>query len=99
MKSLKPFWSLLNHYKYAITIVVGVAVVGFIDDNSILRRVQLDMQISDLQEEIDYYNGINAEASQQLDALKHDPKAYGRIARERYFMKADNEDIYVLSYE
>lgn len=99
MKKLKTFFALLDHYKYAITIVIGVAVVGFIDDNSIMRRVQLDMQMSDLQEEIDRYNAINAEASRQLDALKHDPKAYGRIARERYFMKADNEDIFVLTYE
>jgi putative septum formation initiator-related protein len=29
--------------------------------------------------------------------LKRDPKAVARIARERYFMKADNEDIFVLS--
>ena len=34
---------------------------------------------------------------QQLKELKTDPKAIARVARERYFMKADNEDIFVLS--
>ena len=29
--------------------------------------------------------------------MKCDPKAIARIARERYFMKADDEDIFVLS--
>jgi len=29
--------------------------------------------------------------------LRRDPKAIEKIARERYFMKTDDEDIYVLS--
>ena len=29
--------------------------------------------------------------------MSKDPKAMEKIARERYFMKADDEDIYVLS--
>jgi cell division protein FtsB len=32
-----------------------------------------------------------------MDMLKRDPKAIEKIARERYFMKADGEDIFVLS--
>ena len=29
--------------------------------------------------------------------MQRDPKEMARIARERYFMKKDNEDIFVLS--
>ena len=29
--------------------------------------------------------------------MNHGGRAYERIARERYFMKADDEDIFVLS--
>lgn len=29
--------------------------------------------------------------------MRVDPKAYQKIARENYFMKADDEDIFVLS--
>ena len=32
----------------------------------------------------------------QIRALNRNPKAVERIARERYFMKADDEDIYVM---
>ena len=60
---LSPLLALLSHYKYVITVVVGVLLVGFVDDNSFMQRAKLELQ----------------------------------IARERYFMKADDEDIFVLS--
>ena len=32
-----------------------------------------------------------------LKEMRKGPEVFGKIARERYFMKADNEDIFVLS--
>ena len=90
-------WNILARYKYLITVVVGVAVVGFIDDNSFLRRIQYDLQISQLKDEIKKYNAQNEQATNALRELRRTPKAIERLARERYFMKADDEDIYVLS--
>ncbi|MCH4147000.1 MAG: septum formation initiator family protein [Prevotella sp.] len=90
-------WSFLSHYKYLIVSVLGIAIVGFLDDNSFLRRIQYDLQLDDLKTEIQKYNDQNKADSKQLRELKRDPKAIEKIARERYFMKADNEDIYVLS--
>lgn len=97
MSRLKPIWNLIGHYKYAITIIVGVLMVGFLDENSIWRSLQLRVQISDLQEEIARYQAKNEADKKQLMELQRDPRGYERIARERYFMKADNEDIFVLS--
>ncbi len=97
MGRLKLIMALVSHYKYAITIVVGILLVGFVDENSFMHRVQLEMQISDLTDEIQRYNKQNEEDLKQLKDLRHDSKAYEQIARERYFMKADDEDIYVLS--
>ncbi|WP_036893974.1 septum formation initiator family protein [Prevotella sp. S7-1-8] len=94
---LTNLWNMLSQYKYVITFVVGVALVGFIDDNSFLRRVQYDMQIGKMRDEIRKYNLQNEKATQALDELRRNPKAIRKIARERYFMKADDEDIYVLS--
>lgn len=89
--------ALVSHYKYAIVIVVGVLLVGFVDENSFMHRVQLEMQISDLNAEIEKYNAQNEADLKQLREMRNDKGAFGRIARERYFMKADDEDIYVLS--
>lgn len=87
----------IAHYKYLIVVVIGVLIVGLIDENSFLKRVQLELRISDLKREINKYTEQYETDSRQLDELKRHPKAIERIARERYFMKADDEDIYVLS--
>ena len=91
------FWSMLSHYKYLIVTVLGVLWVGVLDENSFVKRVQYELQISDLKAEIDRYNAQNEKDARQLKELKRDPKAIEKIARERYFMKADDEDLYVLS--
>lgn len=97
MKRLAPIINLIGHYKYVITIVVGVLVVGFLDENSFVRRVQLELQVSDMEAEIEKYCSIYESDSRQLRELRTNPRAFEKIARERYFMKADDEDIYVLS--
>ncbi len=98
MKSkVKIIADLIGHHKYLIVVVIGVAVVGFLDENSFMRRVQLDMQISDLKSEIAKYAERTEADIKQLNELKRNPQSIRKIARERYFMKADDEDIFVLS--
>ncbi len=97
MSRLSPLLALLSHYKYVITVVVGVLLVGFVDDNSFMQRAKLELQISDLEADIERYNEQNEADMKQLKAMKRSPKAFEKIARERYFMKADDEDIFVLS--
>lgn len=51
-KQLGVIWGYLSHYKYLIVIVVGVLVVGAIDDNSIYQHVKYQIQINNLRSEI-----------------------------------------------
>ena len=94
---LNAVLSFISHYKYLIVTIIGVLIVGFIDENSFLKRFQLELQIGDLKSEINKYTEQYEAVSRQLNELKRHPKAIEKIARERYFMKADDEDIYVLS--
>jgi len=77
--------------------VIGILIVGVVDDNSFRKFIELELQIDDLKSEIKKYNSQNEADTKQLRELKRNPKAIEKIARERYFMKADDEDIYVLS--
>lgn len=96
-KQLDVVFEYLSHYKYLITIVVGVLVVGVIDDNSIYQHVKYQIQINNLRSEIEKYTVQYQEDYKQLREMRKSTKAYEKIARERYFMKADDEDIFVLS--
>ena len=97
MQHIKALLNFVGHYKYLIVIVVGVAMVGFVGDNCYMRRMQYDIQIADLKDEIDDYERQNNEAMRQLAEIDSGGRDVERIAREQYFMKAADEDIFVLS--
>lgn len=90
---------LLRRFKYVIVIILGVALITVIGENSMLQRYRYAKQISDLEEEIDKQNTQYQHDSLRLVQMERDPDVVRKIARERYFMKANNEDIFVLSDE
>lgn len=96
-KKLNIVWGMIAHYKYVIVIVLGIVLVGFVDDNSFVQRVKYDLQISELKDQIKAYDETHAKNAEALHELKRDPKTIEKIAREKYFMKADDEDVFVLS--
>ena len=96
-KKLNIIWNMISHYKYVIVIVLGIVVVGFVDDNSFVQRVKYDLQISDIKDQIKAYDETYAKNAEALHELKRDPKTIEKIAREKYFMKTDDEDVFVLS--
>ena len=82
--------------KYAVVCVVGVLIVGFLDENSLWSHMKNRQRIDELTEEKARYNAAYQRDQAQIRELNTNPKAMERIARERYFMKADDEDIFVL---
>ena len=100
MKKVKQILSRVYHIpalKYVVVTVIGVVLIGFVDENSVWHHMVNKQRINELQEEIDEYTTQNKNDQAQIKKLDSDPKAIKKIARERYFMKADNEDIFVLS--
>ena len=85
------------YFKYAVVTIVGVLLVGFLDDNSLWSHIKNLQQIRELNEEKERYEGEFRRDQAQIKELDRNPKAIEKIARERYFMKADDEDIFVLS--
>lgn len=100
MKKVKDYvWAFLSHFKYHIVIVLGVLFVGFLDEDSIMQRLKYEHEIELLKEEIDKYTQRYEADSRRLHELQKSPDAIAKVARERYFMKTDDEDIFVLSDE
>jgi len=97
MSKTNPIYAFLSHNKYWLVLIAGVLIVGFFDENSFVQRIKYDMQISELEAQIEKYNAQYERDDRQLKELRRNPKAITKIARERYFMKADDEDIFVLS--
>ena len=81
--------------KYLITVVAFAVIIGFLDENSLFRRLAYEREISQLKEEIEKYRADYEENTKRLNELNSNPDAIEQVAREKYLMKKPNEDIYV----
>ena len=97
VKNFVAWLGRLRYMKYLVVLVLGVMFVGFLDDNSLWAHLRNKNRISELNAEIEHFDQSYQRDQSQIDELKNNPKAIEKIARERYFMKADDEDIFVLS--
>ena len=95
MGNLLTIWEFIGKQKYLITILIFAAIIGFLDENSAIRRIGYTREISRLQSEIDKYRADYEENTKKLNELSSNPDAIEQIAREKYLMKKPNEDIYV----
>jgi len=92
---MKKIFSFLKNKYLLTTIFLGVWIL-FFDKNDVSTQLELRKEVKDLQEERDYYfNEINT-ISYDLHELSTNPKTLEKFAREKYYMKRDNEDIFVL---
>ncbi len=82
------------------TIVLGVFIVWmlFLDNNSYLDHLGLNKQIDELENNKRYYQDEIAKDKAKIKQLQN-PDYVEKYAREKYFMKRDSEDIYIIEYE
>ncbi len=70
----------------------------FIDSNSLLIHRELNQDIKDLENEKEYYKNEIEKDKKAIQELSTE-EGVERMARETYYMKKDNEDIYIIEYE
>ncbi|MCR4918278.1 MAG: septum formation initiator family protein [Prevotella sp.] len=99
LKAAWRFAGSLWYIKYIVVTAVGVVLVCFTGENSLMAHRRYQAQIEALQAEIQQNTEQFERDQRQLRLLQTDPKAVEQVARERYFMRRDNEDIFVLEDE
>ncbi len=98
----KPgFFARLLHkvwqHKFLWTSIFFVVVTGFLDSNSYWNRRALSQVNDSLRNEIQILEEKCHRDSTRLKQLKRDPDAVIHVAREVYFMKRENEDVYIVN--
>ncbi|MBO7554070.1 MAG: septum formation initiator family protein [Bacteroidaceae bacterium] len=84
-----------GRYKYIITLLIFGVIIVFLDENSILRRMEVANEARNTRDEIEKYRKDFEESTLRLNELDADSNSIERIAREKYLMKKPNEDVYV----
>jgi cell division protein DivIC len=96
MKLLSHIPAFLKN-KYILTMIGFTVWMLFFDKNDFISQFERFQKLNELQSNTSYYNQKIGAAKTELEHRKNDPSAYERIAREKYYMKKDNEDIFLFS--
>lgn len=99
MGRLNSLWNFIRQHKYAFAVLIFLLIIGVLDANSFYVRYQRQLEISRLRQQIDKYQSQYEADTRQLNALLNDPQQVERMARERYYMKRPNEDVFVFVEE
>lgn len=91
-----PAW-LTN--KYMLALLAFAAWILFFDRNDLLTQVQRHRELIELQQSKDYYSSQIRTERKELEELKSNPAALEKYAREKYYMKRDNEELFILPGE
>jgi len=97
MSKLFTLWEFILRHKYLVVGASIVLIVGVLDENSFLNLCKRSERISQLRSEIENYKAQYEWADRQVRELETNPLAVEKMAREKYFMKRDNEDVFVVS--
>lgn len=81
--------------KYLLATVFFCIWVGFIDENSILERIEFEREYNKLQKDKEYYQDKIQRDAYEMEELEKNSKLE-LIAREKYLMKKENEDIFII---
>ena len=82
--------------KYFVVSLAFVVWMVFFDRNDLFSQYQYHEQLSKLKQERDFYQKETAKVNQDLDELTTDREKLEKFAREKYLMKKDNEDVFVI---
>jgi cell division protein FtsB len=93
----KPWFKFLSN-KYVWVLLSFVIWMVFLDNYSYYGHRVLNKQIQELEDNKEYYqNEINKD-KENIKKLKN-PDQTEKYAREKYYMKKDSEDVYIIEFE
>ncbi len=82
--------------KFFIATAVFAAIMLFLDKNDLFTRMDRDRQLRELVSSKQYLIDQIAAEQAILDKMKTNPGTLEKYAREKYLMKRDNEDLYII---
>jgi cell division protein DivIC len=92
-----PFLKMIAN-RYILVLIFFVIWMLFFDNYSYLEHRVLNQEIDEIEDNIDYYKAEIKKDSASIKHLKNDDRVE-KFAREKYYMKRENEDIYIIEYE
>jgi cell division protein DivIC len=95
MKKLAKF---LPYFRNFYVVVGGIALVWilFFDRYNFMDRLETQLRIKDLRADLAFYREERDNIEETRNMLESDMQEIERYARERYMMKRENEDLFLI---
>ena len=95
LKKLPPY--LKN--KYLLAVALFIVWLLFFDRHDFISQYKLRAELNKLREEKAFFQEEIKKDTENLKELISNPETLEKFAREKYLMKKDNEDIFVIVEE
>jgi cell division protein FtsB len=98
-KKKKKFWKTLLSIawnKYFISLVAILVWITFFDKDDLMSQYELMQKLDQLKTEQQYYTGEIEKSKNSMNELRTNSASLEKFAREKYLMKKDNEEIFVI---
>ena len=82
--------------KYLLATVGFIVWMLFFDRNDMITQTERSNELRTLQDSKEYYMQQITDERKALQDLKNNPAAIEKLAREKYLMKRDDEDIFII---
>ncbi len=82
--------------KYVIVLLVFAVFVTFFDEHNLIHRWETHQKINELENELKFYQDEIKSTRQKKKDLQSSDENLEKFAREQYYMKKDNEDIFII---
>ncbi len=81
--------------KYFLVSVFFIIWISFLDANNLVKKIHDSKKLKGLKKDKNFYQQKIAEDSVRLNDLLNNKKNIEKYAREKLYMKKENEDVFV----
>lgn len=82
--------------KYFLASVFFIVWMFFFDHNDILLGFKRRQELNELKDKKEYYQERIKTTREELKQLKQNASSLEKVAREKYMMKKDNEELFII---
>lgn len=84
---------------YFLSSLFFLVWLAFVDSNDLFMQAELSNKHADLQRSKHSFEDKIMEVKNEREAILNNPALLEKLAREKYLMKKDNEDLYIVVKE
>ena len=95
VKTVKKFFPLFKN-KYVLTIVGVVVWISFFDKYDLVTQYQARQALAQLEKDKHYYADEIKKNQEEINELQTNAQSLEKFAREKYMMKKDDEDVFII---